>query len=314
MKQVPALMLFLKRSKSFPVILPLAGFLFAGISPSQTPNQAGGQAIRVRVEMVSLAVVVTAGDGKCVTDLTKDDFQVFEDDVRQKIAAFTAVDEPFSIAMMLDTSGSTTQELRQIRREAIRFTRLLPGQDSVAVFSFGENVTLLENFTSDQRRMASAIERVRPGGYTGLYDAVRQGIQEVLQSRQERCALVLFTDGLDTASEQATGAATREMAKQSRGPIYSIYFNTRDDRQGLQYLKDIADNSGGMVIEAAGVRNLNAAFKAIARELTSQYSIGYYPINRSHDGKYRKIELKVNRSDLRVQTRKGYWAPGEDRR
>jgi VWFA-related protein len=286
--------------------------------------------------MVSLPVVVTTRSGKRVADLTKEEFQVFEDKVRQEIAGFSAVDEPFSVALMLDTSGSTMLQLEWIRTEAIRFINLLHPHDSVAVLSLAEEVALLEDFTVDRRRSTAAIRRTPPGGFTVLYEGVWLALEEVLKPVRERSALVLFTDGVDTASDKVTKSETRELAKESRSPIYSIYFNTQEDMQGSprdrlprtsmppvipgvgsstedymggrQYLTDLAENSGGMVFSAPKMEDLGPAFEAIARELTSQYSIGYYPTNRKRDGGYRKVEVKATRPGLYVQTRKGYWA------
>lgn len=302
---------FKRGSISFRIMLPLGVFLLSPPVQSQKPKQADSQIIKVQVDMVSLPVVVTTGNGKPVINLTKDDFLVFEDNVQQKIEGFAAVAEPFSVALMLDASGSTKLQLGRIRREAIRFTKLLPRQDSVAIFSFGEDISLLQDFTTDRQRLASAIDKIRAGGFTVLYEAIWQGIREVLKPRHERSALVLFSDGVDTASDKVTKVKTQAMAKESRAPIYCIYFNTHEDVQGRQYLMDLADNSGGMVFEATRVEDLRPAFKAIARELTSQYSIGYYPTNPNHDGKYRKVHLKVKRPDLHVQTRKGYWSPDD---
>jgi Ca-activated chloride channel homolog len=304
-------MFFRKRWNSFLAMSVLAVFLCSLPAQSQKPEQAGSRTIKVQVDMVSLPVVVTTAGGKRVSNLKQGDFQVFEDNIRQKIAGFAAANEPFWVAFMLDTSGSTAQELKQIQREAFRFTRFLPRQDSVAVFSFGEDVLLLQNFTTDRERLASAIEKISPRGLTALYEAVWRGIQEAQNHRPERCALVLFTDGLDTASKQVTRVKTRELAKECRTPIYAVHFNTHEDPSGRQYLMELAENSGGKLLEPAKVGELSPAFKAIARELTNQYSIGYYPTNSNHDGKFRKVEVKVNRSGLAVQTRKGYWAPDD---
>jgi VWFA-related protein len=161
----------------------------------------------------------------------------------------------------------------------------------------------------------------------------------------------MLSDGVDTASDKATRAETRELAKESRAPAYCIYFNTRPEMQGdprrtipgatnppaggrppmtlpvpgvgsstedymggRQYLSDLADYSGGKVFEALRMEDLTPAYDAIARELSSQYSIGYYPTNLRHDGKYRRIDVKVSRPGLYVQTRAGYYAPDDTRK
>ncbi len=327
------------------LILLIFGQLGIFLLPVNTREQDSKQAdIRVEVEIVSLPVVVTTRSGTRVADLQREEFQVFEDKVRQQIAGFQAVDEPFSVLIALDTSGSTLLQLQRIQDEAIRFTNLLNPTDSIAVISFAEDVTLLQDFSTDRTKAANAIRRTRPGGFTVLYEAVWLAVEEVIKPVRQRSALVLFTDGVDTASDRVTKGETREIAKESPAPIYCIYFNTETDMQGRsrqpstglplppvigrqpqrrpvpgvgsspedymggrQYLSDLGENSGGRVFDALKMEDLSPAFEAIAAELSSQYSIGYYPTNPKRDGSYRKVEVKVSRQGLYVQTRQGYW-------
>jgi len=327
-------------------VLLISGLLGICLLPANSREQDSKQAdIRVEVEMVSLPVVVTTRNGARVADLQREDFQVFENKVRQQIAGFQAVDEPFSVLIALDTSGSTQLQLQRIMDEAIRFTNLLNPRDSIAIISFAEDVTLLQDFSTDRTKTAVAIRRTRPGGFTVLYEAVWLAVEEVIKPVRQRSALVLFTDGVDTASDRVTKGETREIAKESPAPIYCIYFNTEAEMQGRprqpstglplppvigrqpqarpvpgvgsspedymggrQYLTDLAENSGGRVFDALKMEDLGPAFEAIANEISSQYSIGYYPTNRKRDGSYRKVEVRVSRQGLYVQTRQGYWA------
>jgi VWFA-related protein len=305
------------------------------------------QSIRVNVEMVSLPVVVTTREGKRITDLQKDDFQVIEDGVPQEIAGFAATDEPINVALAIDTSGSTTQRLARMQNEAIRFVRQLHPDDEVAVMSFSSDVNLLTDFSIDRDRNAYGIKETRPGGWTVLYEAVWLALDEVLKPVKERSALVLFTDGVDTASHKVSARETLELAKETKATIYSIYFNTEGDETGptptvggipipgtgmppvirtyppmgspgsgswgnyaagRKYLKELSEYSGGMVYDALQLDDLGAAFDEIARELASQYSIGYYSTDSKHDGKFRKVEVKVNKPGLVARTKKGYYA------
>ncbi len=187
------------------------------------------QTIRVEVEMVSLPVVVTTREGKRVLDLKKEDFQVFEDGVPQQIAGFAATDEPISVALALDTSGSTEQKLALIQNEAIEFVNRLHPDDSVAIMSFAADVNLLEDFSIDRDKNAYGIKETRAGGWTVIYEAVWLALEDVLKPVKERKALVLFTDGVDTASRKASQKDTLELAKESYATIYSVYFNTEGD-------------------------------------------------------------------------------------
>jgi Ca-activated chloride channel family protein len=305
-------------------------------------SQQGGQTIRLNVEMVSLPVVVATRDGQRVVDLKQDDFQVLEDGVVQEIAGFGLTDEPISVALAIDTSGSVENQLGRMQNEAIHFVNLLHPDDSVAIMSFAEDVQLLDDWTIDRSRNERGIKESRHGTCTKLYEAVWLAFEEVLKPVQEKKALVLFTDGDDTASHKATREETIELAKEGKAAVYSVYF--RGDEGGIfsrphiqapttppfipqssgsgcgvmiggfpvnghAYLTDLADYSGGRVFDARGWADLGPAFEQIAEELASQYSIGYYSTNKKHDGKFRKIEVKVKKPGLTARTKKGYYAP-----
>ena len=331
------------------IAISLLGTLFC-FSTEQAKQKEDAPRIRVQVEMVSLPVVVTTQAGKRITDLEKKDFEVFEDGVLQEIAGFSPVEEPFSVALLLDTSGSTELRLAQIQNESINFVKLLHPDDSVAVLSFAQDVNLHEDFSLDRDRNARGIKETRPGGSTVLYEGVWLALEEVLKPIKERTALVLFTDGVDTASRTASMKETLELAKETKAVIYCIYFNTEGDniRRSMQgptiggfpgptiggypgptsggryppigggqtgnysggrsYLANLAEYSGGMVFDALVMDSLGPAFEQIARELSSQYSIGYYSRNANRDGKFRKIVVKVKKPDLVARTKKGYYA------
>ena len=333
-------------------LAPLGGIILGGlllVAPGEAqkkkePDQ--DTRIRVNVEMVSLPVVVTTREGKRVTDLVQQDFEVFEDGVPQEIAGFSPTDEPISVALLLDTSGSTEQRLARIQNEAIRFVELLHPDDSVAVLSFANDVSLHEDFSIDRDRNARGVKETRPGGSTVLYEGVWLSLEEVLKPVKERKALVLFTDGVDTASRKVSMKETLEQSKETRATIYSVYYNTEGDvRRGMyggprptvggyplpgggptvvnppiyggggghyeyaaghSYLTKLAENSGGTVLDALAIDDIGSAFDQIARELASQYSIGYYSTNTKHDGKFRKVEVRVKKPGLVVRTKKGY--------
>jgi len=332
----------------------LAGLItVAAAYQAQPQRPADNQAIRVEVEMVSLPVVVTTPEGERVMDLRKEDFLVYEDGVLQEIVGFSPTEEPVTIALMMDASGSTETQLPRIQNEAIRFVNLLHPDDSVAILSFAEDVNLLEDFSIDRDRNAYGIKETRPGGWTVLYEAVWLGLEEVLKPVQERKALVLFTDGVDTASRKASRKETIELAKETAATTYAIYFNTEMDRRrgigagptaggypipggppivvspmppagrgtsmeeyaaGRAYLHELAEYSGGKVFDALAMQDLGPAFEGIARELASQYSVGYYSNNTKRDGKYRKVQVKLKKPGLVARTKKGYYGPKPEKK
>jgi Ca-activated chloride channel family protein len=296
--------------------------------------------IRAEVNMISLPVVVTDRVGKRITDLKREDFQVFENGVRQEIAGFAATDEPVSVALLLDTSGSTEMELAKIQNAAIDFVYELHPDDEVAILSFADDVRLQSDFSIDRDRNEYGIKKTRSGGRTALYEAVWLGLQDVLKPVRERKALVLFTDGVDTCSRLASERETIELAKETKATIYCVYYDTEADQYtgrrrstlggfppiiiapfppvqggpgstnpdyavGREYLNKLAEYSGGVVFD--GRKDLRDTFAQVAKELASQYSIGYYSTDPRNDGKFRKIEVKVDKPDLVARTKKGYY-------
>jgi len=314
----------------------------------QKKTDESGQTIQVRVEMVSLPVVVMTKDGRRVTDLQKEDFQIFEDRVPQEIAGFETTDAPISVALALDSSGSMEKRLPRLQDAAIAFVNLLHPDDSVAIMSFADDVNLLEDFSINRKLNAHGIKETRAVGGTALYEAVWLGLEEVLKPIKERNALVLFTDGVDTASRRASAKETLNLARETKASIYCIYYNTLADqhavprgpggigfplpipppvivttgppnpipgtesaeyRAGREYLADLAAFSGGLLFDALSMDELRPVFAGIARELACQYSIGYYSNNTKRDGKFRSIEVRLRRPGLTARTRKGYYAP-----
>lgn len=313
------------RTRSMLMMMAALLFLsgFSGFSQDQT--------IRVQVEMVSLPVVVTDSAGNHVKNLRAEDFSVFEDGVLQDIAGFGAVEEPISVALMLDVSGSTEFELRRIQDDATWFVTMLRRDDSVAILSVADEVKLLEQFSIYHIKKTDKIRQLQPGGLSAVYDGVRFALDKVLKLEYGRKALVFFSDGVDNRSD-ATREQTLELARQSDVPIYCIYFNTAKDRMkwvpgtigrgvilpppteklpeyaaGFEYMRDLSDYSGGLFFDASRMGSLGSAFRKIIDELSNQYSIGYYPTIGDRDGRYRRVEVRVNKPGMHARTKPGYY-------
>ncbi|MBZ5499933.1 MAG: VWA domain-containing protein [Acidobacteriia bacterium] len=288
---------------------------------------------RIEVDTVSLPVVVTTRDNRRITDLKREDFQVFEDGVPQEIMGFAAVDEPVSVTLVLDTSGSTESQLKRIQDEAIRFVNLLHRNDSVAVLSFADKVKLQADFSIDRSKCERGIRGTLPGGLTALHDAVYLALKEVLGPIPERKALVLFTDGVDNRSFAVSAEETLELAREAKVIIYSVYFNTEAERNkraprltfppiqrdrheeaaaGHDYLMELAQCSGGLVFDATKMGDLGPAFRNIAQELSCLYSIGYNPTNTTRNGQFRTVTVKLKKPGLAARTIKGYF-PRKDK-
>ncbi|MBN2337226.1 MAG: VWA domain-containing protein [Acidobacteria bacterium] len=310
------------------LIAMLAGLLrgpAAQPPPPEAPPPKAGRTIRAAVEMVSLPVVVTSGDGRYTTGLAKEDFQVYEEGAPQEIAAFAAVEDPISVALVIDTSGSTESQLSRIQAEAMRFVRLLREDDGAAVVSFADEVTLVEPFSLTHRKNPDAIRKIRPGGLSAVYEAVWLTMEQVLKLEYGRKAMVILSDGIDNRSESVSREETLELARATDSPIYGVYFAPGRKRvprwspipvpsrgdgperdAGRKYLEALAQSSGGLLVDASREDELGPAFARIARELRNQYSLGYYPRNLKHDGSFREVKVVVTRPGLKARSRGGY--------
>ncbi len=188
-----------------------------------------GDVIRVDTTLVTLPVSVTDRDGKYIPNLTKTDFRLWEDGVEQDVAFFSSVEKPFSVVLMLDTSGSTRFRIEDIQDAAITFVNQLRPDDRVMVVSFDDQVRVLTDFTGDRNRMREAIRRTRTGDGTKLYDAVDLVINQALNRVSGRKAVVLFTDGVDTTSRRGSYATNVRDAEELDALIYPVQYDTYVD-------------------------------------------------------------------------------------
>jgi VWFA-related protein len=204
-----------------------------------------GDVVRIDTSLVSVPVSVLDRNGRFIGNLTREDFKVYEDGVEQKVAFFEPTEKPFTVALLLDTSGSTVFHLTDIKEAAITFAKQLRPQDRVLVITFDERVMLLTEATSDQRVITEVIEQnANTGHSTRLYDAVDLVINQRLNQINGRKAIVLFTDGVDTASYGATYQSTLRQAEELDALIYPIQYDTTDFMNASQGNVTIISRSG----------------------------------------------------------------------
>lgn len=201
--------------------------------------------VRVSTNLVTVPVSVRDPNGRYVPNLRRQDFQLFEEGVPQRIAYFATVDQPFTVVLLLDTSGSTEIKLEDIQSAAISFVDQLRPADRVMVVSFDDNITVQSQPTSDHQALTRAIRRTRTGGSTRLYDAVDQVIKKHLKGIEGRKAVVIFTDGVDTASMRASYQSTIREAEELDALIYPVSYNTYDDMNGTMGQNWPMPGSGG---------------------------------------------------------------------
>jgi VWFA-related protein len=200
------------------------------------PEEVGeGDVVRVDTTLVTVPVSVLDRLGRFVPNLKRDDFTVFENGVEQSINYFEPAEMPFTVALLLDTSPSTHFHLSEIKEAAIEFAKKLRPQDRVLIVSFNEEVLLLTEATNDQNTIEAVVEEnANTGNSTRLYDAVDLTIRERLNKIKGRKAIVLFTDGVDTSSQQATYNSTLAEVEELDALIYPIQYDTTDYLRAMQ--------------------------------------------------------------------------------
>jgi len=198
-------------------------------APTPPEEVDAGDIIRVDTTLVTIPVSVMDRDGRYVPNLRKEDFRIWEDDVEQDVAFFASVDKPFSVVLMLDTSPSTQFRLEDIQDAAVAFVNQLRPDDKVMVVSFSADMKVLSDFTTDRAKLQRAIYRANTDSGTSIYDAVDTVINRHLSRTSGRKAIVLFTDGVDTTSGNATYESTITDAQELDALIYPVQYNTAFD-------------------------------------------------------------------------------------
>jgi Ca-activated chloride channel family protein len=264
-----------------------------------------GEVIRVTANLVSVPVSVIDRQGKYVVDLQQKDFRVFEDGVEQSITYFSNVDQPFSVILVMDTSGSTTSFLAQMKEAAKSFVEQLRPADTVQpVYFHGEIRPLTTKSISNPDLLRAAIDQITPGPIdmgTRLYDAVDFALS-TSQPASGRKAVILFTDGENTWGK-ATMKSTLRQAEESDVIIYTLQYG---NPRAQKYLQQLAEKTGGRYLMAADANAISGSFAEVAAELRRQYVLGYQPTELAQMGLERNIRVKVRRQRVAVRARRSY--------
>jgi Ca-activated chloride channel homolog len=273
--------------------------------------------ITLDVTRVQLLFTVSDKKGRFVSDLSKDDFEVFESKKPQSIVEFTAEsDLPLRLAILIDTSNSIRDRFKFQQEAATDFvnTVIRAHEDKAVIVSFDTAAELVADLTDDTEKLAAAIRGLRPGGGTALYDAVFFACRDKLMQEQPkfkfRRAMVILSDGEDNQSRWTRDQAL-EMAHKADVVIYSISTNRSGiESDGDKVLKYFAEQTGGQAFFPFKAQDLSQDFENIANELRHQYNVLYRPEPLKADGLYHPVDVKVrNRKDLVVRARHGYYAP-----
>ena len=314
--------------------------------PEPTPTPAGkpDDVIRVDTDLVTVPVRITEKSGRPVPDIQQSEFRIIENGVEQEVAYFQNIEQPFTVALLIDTSYSDVFKLRDIQAAADLFVGQLRDTDKVMVLDFDEKVRLLCKPTSDRRILRMAIEGTEIGSGTSLYTAIDQVINEQFANIKGRKAIVILSDGVDTSSRIASARSIERDLTESDILIYPIQYDTyadvqknrrkdarieyddddrpyavasdpvrgerpEDYRAANQFFAEIADRTGGRVYKVRSNTNLKEAFTAIAGELRKTYSLGYYPSSGRKPGETYSIKVRVYRPNLLIRARESSLTP-----
>lgn len=288
----------------------------------------------MEVAVVNLYCTVKDRQGRLATNLAAGDFEIHEDGRRQQVRYFSReTDRPLSLALLMDTSISQKEVLPAQKEAAGHFLQqVLRPVDQAMIMSFDVNVEVWHNFTSETPRLHWALNRMtvnnkprlKPGeklpvplGGTRLFDAIHEAASERMANATERRVIILISDGVDAGSKVSEQQAV-EAVQRADAMLYAIRFTdpafywraANKPGGGDPVLRRITAATGGRVLFPADKARLQEAFDEIASELRSQYSLGYTPINRARDGRFRRLDVRVLRDGYQVQARRGYFAPG----
>ena len=300
-----------------------AVFIGAAIVAAAATGVLGQQGrFRAEVDLVTVAVMVMDRQGNFISDLKVDDFTLLEDGAPQQVTHFLrgnadAEAMNLRLGLLLDTSGSMQDDIALARTAAIRFLRELPEAHDVTLVDFDTEVRVARYGLADLPRLVERIRTRRTAGWTAFYDALGiylDGVQEL----DGRKILVVYTDGGDTRSAQ-TFSDVLEMLKASDVIVYGIGFLQHQptsvrNEQKLR-LQQLADVTGGQTYFPTSAKGLSQVFDQIVAQVRAQYSLGFVSTNTTHDGAWRKVEVRLNPSHLqtlRVRARRGYYAPLRD--
>jgi VWFA-related protein len=314
------------------------------VPPKQGEQQVSPEdVISVETTEVMLPVTVRTASGRLVTDLTRDDFRVLEDNHEQPLSDLALRQVPVDAVLMVDASSSAARNLDDFRRAAEGFAQRLGPDDRVSLIKFDDSVQLLQDWTKSRFQLQRALNRVAPGMFTRFNDALLLAAREQYGSTRSRRAIIVLTDGIDSGrgstfesaarallesqvtvyvvsnTEISRAAKLAELDSLTKGTEASRRFNKLqidDLRLGLraldqseQLLEQLTSATGGRLYKPRSFDALEATYAEVAEELRHQYALYYKPLNRTRDGGFRRIKVETTNPTYETHTRIGYFAP-----
>jgi Ca-activated chloride channel family protein len=267
---------------------------------------------RSRVDIVQVTVSVTDAAGRLITGLTKDDFQIYEDGIEQRITQFTDQRVPVSLGILLDASDSMRGQPVVDARDALdRFVgELLLSEDEVFVATFNHLPRLMAKWTRPPSTLRDTLAGLKPSGGTAIYDALADTARLFEQRVNLRAAMVVVSDGADTASDRSLYQAV-EVLRRSDAFVYALAIDSGDARESTRVnpeaLRDLTGMTGGYTEVVRTAADLGPATARIAEELSKQYTLGFSS-SKPPDGTWRPLRVRVRSGEYFVRARRGYFA------
>jgi Ca-activated chloride channel family protein len=293
------------------------------------PTNAGGLKLSVNVRMVLVDAVVKDRGGRNMDNLTRDDFQIYQDGVKQEVQSFSRDELPIAVALVIDRSGSEAPYISELRRIANRTLQELKPGDQVALFSFAADVQRIEDLTTDRQRIADGLTRIRAGGGTDIIDALYEAAIYLKKAAPDmRHAIILISDNQETVRPRVSEAETIKVAMESETVVYSIKTVGENRLLALQLpsllggagsVSKVTQETGGEIIDVANAASLNAAMGNVISRLRMRYSLGYYAPN-SGQGAFHSIVVRLDDRlgkpghDYFIHARRGYYSTADRNR
>lgn len=283
---------------------------------SPAPKQ---QVLRANVDLVLVNVTVLDHAGRAVTGLEPANFAVLDDKNPQTVKYLSNVDEPISLVVVLDASASMTAKIQEARKALTELINTSNPQDDFGLIMVRDKPQVALHFDDSLSDIQETVDALQPDGFTPLWDGMYLGIKELENSHYPKKAMVVISDGGDNHSRY-TESEIKSLLEEAGAEVYAIGMFDRfarrpEEKAGPLQLDEVTSVTGGRVFSAHDFVELSRVVTQISHELRNQYVLGYYPSNRSRDGKWRKLKVRLagsaSRSSFRLYAKKGYYASTE---
>ncbi len=303
-------------------LLLIPALCFAGLFGIRQAKSQGEFTLRADSTLVVIPVTVTDAANHFVLNLERERFSVFEDGVKQRVSQFADEDAPLSIGLLVDMSGSMGKKLAVSQSAVAEFLKTMNPQDEAFLVEFSDRADVALGFTHDPKAITEKMKSVQSGGLTALLDAVHLALEQMKTAKNPRKALLIISDGGDNNSKYSS-AEIKETVRQADVQIYSmgvfepVLFPglSAVEVSGPALLTEISEQTGGRVFPARSLSALPSIARRIGVELRNEYILAYAPTNANRDGKFRKVEVRLQAPDglpgLKSRWRTGYYAPAQ---